>query len=122
MAHRPGSVELIMGVRQDPSFGPVAVAGIGGITAELLADTAVGLAPLTRERALRMLRSLRHAPLLTGWRGAEPVDLDAVAAALVAICLAGAEHPEYSEVEVNPVLAYPGGAIALDAHGILARA
>jgi acetate---CoA ligase (ADP-forming) len=122
MAHRPGSVELIMGVRQDPSFGPVAVAGIGGITAELLADTAVGLAPLTRERALRMLRSLRHAPLLTGWRGAEPVDLDAAAAALVAICLAGAEHPEYSEVEVNPVLAYPGGAIALDAHGVLARA
>jgi acyl-CoA synthetase (NDP forming) len=120
MVHRPGSVELIMGVRQDSSFGPVAMAGLGGTTAELLADTAVGLAPLTHERARRMLGSLRQAPLLTGWRGAQPVDMDAVAAALVAISVAGAQHPEYSELEVNPVLAHPGGAIALDAHGVLA--
>jgi acyl-CoA synthetase (NDP forming) len=120
MVHWPGSVELIMGVRQDSSFGPVAMAGIGGTTAELLADTAVGLAPLTHERARRMLGSLRQAPLLKGWRGAEPIDIDAAAAALVAISLAGAEHPEYSELEVNPVLAHPGGATALDAHGVLA--
>jgi acetate---CoA ligase (ADP-forming) len=119
MVHRPGSVELIMGVRQDTSFGPVAMVGIGGITAELLADTAVGLAPLTHERACRMLGSLRQAPLLKGWRGARPIDLDAAAAALVAIAMAGAEHPEYSELEVNPVLAHPGGATALDAHGVL---
>src|SRR5580704_1052491 len=120
MVRRPGSVELIMGVRQDSSFGPVAMAGIGGSTAELLADTAVGLAPLTHERARRMLGSLRLAPLLKGWRGAEPVDIDAAVAALVAISVAGAQHPEYSELEVNPVLAHPGGAIALDAHGVLA--
>ena len=120
MVRWPGSVELIMGVRRDASFGPVAMVGFGGITAELLADTAIGLAPLTRERALRMLGSLRQAPLLTGWRGAEAIDLDAAAAALVAIALAGAEHPEYSELEVNPVLAHPGGAVALDAHGVLA--
>ena len=120
MVHRPGSVELIMGVRQDSSFGPVAMAGIGGTTAELLADTAVGLAPLTHERARRMLGSLRQAPLLKGWRGAEPIDIDAAASALVAISVAGAEHPEYSELEVNPVLAHPGGATALDAHGVLA--
>jgi acetate---CoA ligase (ADP-forming) len=122
MLRRPGSVELIMGVRQDPSFGPVAMVGFGGITAELLADTAIGLAPLTPRRASRMLRSLRQAPLLTGWRGAQSIDLDAAAAALVAIALAGAEHPEYSELEVNPVLAHPGGAIALDAHAVLAEA
>jgi len=121
MLRRPGSVELIMGIRQDASFGPVAMAGFGGITAELLADTAIGLAPLTLERARQMLRSLRQAPLLTGWRGAEAIDLDAAAAALVAIARAGAEHPEYSELEVNPVLAHPGGAIALDAHGVLAE-
>jgi len=119
MLRRPGSVELIMGVRQDASFGPVAMVGIGGIAAELLADTAVGLAPLTRDRARRMLGSLRLAPLLHGWRGTEPVDLDAAAATLVAIARAGAEHPEYSELEVNPVLAHPGGATALDAHGVL---
>ena len=116
----PGSVELIMGVRQDASFGPVAMVGIGGTAAELLADTALGLAPLTGGRARRMLGSLRHAALLTGWRGAEPVDIDAAATALVGISVAGAEHPEYSNLEVNPVLAHPGGAIAIDAHGVLA--
>jgi len=121
MVRRPGSVELIMGVRQDVAFGPVAMVGIGGITAELLADTVAGLAPLTRARARQMLESLRLAALLTGWRGAEPVDLDAAAAALEAIAKAGAEHPEYSELEVNPVLAHPGGATALDAHGVLGR-
>jgi acetate---CoA ligase (ADP-forming) len=118
MAQWAGSVELIMGVRQDASFGPVAMAGIGGVAAELLADTALGLAPLTHERARQMLGSLRQAPLLKGWRGAAPIDIDAAAAALAAISVAGAEHPEYSELEVNPVLAYPGGVIALDAHGV----
>jgi acetate---CoA ligase (ADP-forming) len=122
MVQRPGSAELIMGVRQDASFGPVAMVGIGGIAAELLADTAVGLAPLTRDRARRMLESLRQSPLLKGWRGAEPIDLDAAAAALVVIARAGAEHPEYSELEVNPVLAHPGGVTALDACGVLAPA
>jgi acetate---CoA ligase (ADP-forming) len=122
MMRRAGSVELIMGVRQDASFGPVAMVGIGGTTAELLADTAAGLAPLTHHRARQMLESLRGAPLLTGWRGAGPVDLDAAAAALVAIAVAGAEHPEYRELEVNPVLAHPGGAIALDAHAVPASA
>lgn len=64
------------------------------------------------------LLSLRHAPLLTGWRGAPPVHLDA-AAALCALARAGAEHPELAELEVNPLLVHPGGAIALDAHGVL---
>jgi len=119
MAACRDSVELIMGVRQDPSFGPVAMTGLGGTTAELLADTAIALAPLTAERARQLLESLRHAPLLHGWRGAPAVDLDAAARILAAVSLAGAQHPEFSELEVNPVLAHPGGAIALDAHGVL---
>ncbi|MET7621566.1 acetate--CoA ligase family protein [Streptomyces sp. NPDC005408] len=118
MAAPPYAVELIVGVRQDPAFGPVAMAGIGGVTAELLADTAVALAPLTPERARALLLSLRHAPLLTGWRGAPPVLLDAAVAALCALSRAAAEHPELSELEVNPLLVHPGGAVALDAHGV----
>ncbi|MET9518898.1 acetate--CoA ligase family protein [Streptomyces sp. NPDC002994] len=119
MASPPYAVELIAGVRRDPAFGPVAMVGIGGVTAELLADTAVALAPLTPGRARALLLSLRHAPLLTGWRGSPPVHLDAAAAALCALAQAGAEHPELSELEVNPLLVHPGGAIALDAHGVL---
>ncbi|MFI1395642.1 acetate--CoA ligase family protein [Streptomyces sp. NPDC020681] len=120
MATPPYAVELIVGVRRDPAFGPVAMVGIGGVTAELLADTALALAPLTPGRARELLLSLRQTPLLTGWRGAPPVCLDAVAAALCAVAQAAAEHPELSELEVNPLLVHPGGAIALDAHGVLA--
>ncbi|MGW5429887.1 acetate--CoA ligase family protein [Streptomyces sp. NPDC004059] len=111
--------ELIVGVRHDPAFGPVALAGIGGVTAELHADTALALAPLTPARARALLLGLRHAPLLTGWRGAPPVDLEAAAAALCAIAQVAAAHPEFTELEVNPLLVHPGGALALDAHAVV---
>ncbi|MHB9855026.1 acetate--CoA ligase family protein [Streptomyces krungchingensis] len=113
--------ELIVGVRRDPAFGPVAMVGVGGVTAELLADTALAPTPLTATRARALLAELRHAPLLTGWRGAPAVSLRAVADAVCAVARAAAEHPELAELEVNPLLAHPGGAIALDAHGVLAE-
>ncbi|MEU9112278.1 acetate--CoA ligase family protein [Streptomyces sp. NPDC048483] len=119
MTRPPHAVELIAGVRRDPAFGPVAMAGIGGVTAELLGDTALALAPLTHDAARALLLSLRHAPLLTGWRGAPAIDLDAATAALTALVRAAVEHPELSELEVNPLLVHPGGAVALDAHGVL---
>lgn len=119
MATPRHAVELIAGVRRDPAFGPVAMVGIGGAAAELLADTVLSTAPLTLERARGMLLSLRHTPLLTGWRGAPPVRLDRVAAALCALARAAVDHPELSELEVNPLLVHPGGAVALDAHAVL---
>ncbi|WP_223280731.1 acetate--CoA ligase family protein [Streptomyces antnestii] len=119
MATPPYGHELIVGVRRDPSFGPVVMVGVGGVTAELLADTALALAPLTPARARALLMGLRHAPLLTGWRGAPGVHLDAAAAAVCAVARAAVDHPELTELEVNPLLVHPGGAIALDAHGVL---
>ncbi|MGW2519100.1 acetate--CoA ligase family protein [Streptomyces sp. NPDC001617] len=119
MATPPYAHELIVGVRRDPAFGPVALLGIGGVTTELLADTVLALAPLTHARARALLLELRHAALLTGWRGAPPVHLDAAAAAVCAITRAAAEHPELAELEVNPLLVHPKGALALDAHAVL---
>ncbi|MEU6657997.1 acetate--CoA ligase family protein [Streptomyces sp. NPDC046821] len=119
MATPPYGHELIVGVRRDPSFGPVVMVGIGGVTAELLADTALALAPVTHARARALLLELRHAALLTGWRGAPGVHLDAAAAAVCAVARAAVDHPELTELEVNPLLVHPGGAIALDAHGVL---
>ncbi|MGP8303241.1 acetate--CoA ligase family protein [Streptomyces inhibens] len=118
MAAPPHAVELLAGVRRDPAFGPVVLAGLGGVTAELLADTALALAPLTVDRARRLLLSLRGAPLLTGWRGAPPVDLDAAATALVTLGQVALDHPELTDIEVNPLLVHPGGALALDAHAV----
>ncbi|WP_258052843.1 acetate--CoA ligase family protein [Streptomyces sp. Ru73] len=118
MATPPYAVELIAGVRRDPAFGPVLMTGIGGVRAELLADTALALAPLTPDHARALLLSLRHAPLLTGWRGAPAVDLTAAATALCALSHCAAEHPELTDLEINPLLTHPGGAIALDAAAV----
>ncbi|MEV6104851.1 acetate--CoA ligase family protein [Streptomyces sp. NPDC051940] len=118
MATPPYAVELIVGVRHDPSFGPAVMTGIGGVTAELLADTRVALAPVSPAQARELLLGLEHAPLLRGWRGAPPVSLEAAAAAVCAIARAAAEHPELAELEVNPLLVHPGGAVALDAHAV----
>ncbi|MGV9886887.1 acetate--CoA ligase family protein [Streptomyces sp. NPDC003395] len=120
MASPAHAVELIAGVRHDPAFGPVLMAGIGGVRAELLDDVVLALAPLTPDHARALLRSLRHAPLLTGWRGAPAVDLDAAARALCTLARAAVDHPELAELEVNPLLVHPGGALALDAHAVLA--
>jgi acyl-CoA synthetase (NDP forming) len=120
MTAPPYAHELIVGVRRDPAFGPVVVVGAGGVTAELDADTTSALAPLSPARARALLLGLRRGPLLTGWRGAPGVDLDAAAAAVCALTRAAVDHPELAELEVNPLLVHPGGALALDAHAVLA--
>lgn len=110
-----GGVELIVGVRRDPRFGPVLLVGMGGVHAEVLADTQLALAPVSTATALAMMGRLRGAPLLTGARGRPPVDLAAAAAALVALGRLAAAHPELAEIEINPLLVSASGALALDA-------
>lgn len=108
-------VEVIVGCVRDRVFGPVLMVGLGGVHTEVLADTAYALAPVDHDRARALLLSLRAAPLLLGARGGPPADLDALAAAVVAVSRVAAEHPEIAELEVNPLLASPDGALALDA-------
>jgi acetate---CoA ligase (ADP-forming) len=107
--------ELLIGARRDPRFGPILLAGAGGVTAEILHDTANALAPVSEEDALALLRTLRCAPLLEGARGRPPLDLAAAAAALAALSRFAAAHPEVAEVEVNPLLVGREGAVGLDA-------
>jgi acyl-CoA synthetase (NDP forming) len=114
-------VELIVGCVRDRTFEPVVLVGLGGIHAEVLADTACALAPVGVEQARELVLSLRGAPLLTGARGRQPVDLGSVAAALSIVSHVAAAHPELAELEVNPLLAGPAGAVALDARLVPAR-
>jgi acetate---CoA ligase (ADP-forming) len=120
MAPLADGVELLIGARWDARFGPVALAGAGGIHAEALRDTVVALAPVDQAQAETMLRSLRIAPLLLGARGRPPVDVGAAAAALSALARVAAAHPELAELEVNPLLVTPAGAVALDARFVRA--
>jgi hypothetical protein len=108
-------VELIVGARRDPRFGPLLLVGAGGLFAEVLEDVAVALAPVTEAAAEALLRSLRIAPLLAGARGRRPADVAAVARAAAVLSRVAAEHPEIAEIEVNPLVAGPDGALGLDA-------
>ena len=111
----PAGVELIVGARRDPQFGPLVLVGLGGLLAEVLDDVVVRLAPVTVEDAADMLAELRGARLLDGVRGQPAVDRAAVAELIVALGQAFDRHPGWREVDLNPVIAGSRGALAVDA-------
>jgi len=110
-----GGVEMIVGVVQDPQFGPVVACGAGGTQAELLGDVAVALTPVNHDDARRLLTSLRTYPLLTGYRGAPPTDTDAVADVVVRLAALADDHEAIAEIDLNPVVATPERAVVIDA-------
>jgi acetate---CoA ligase (ADP-forming) len=108
-------VELILGLRRDPQFGPVALVGFGGILAEAIDDVAIRLAPVRSADAREMLASLRAARLLAGFRGLPPVHVDAVVELMVRLSGLALDRPDWLEVDLNPVIAGRGGPIIVDA-------
>ena len=113
-----GGVEVILGARRDPVLGTVVVLGAGGVNAELLADVALRLAPVTHEQAREMIGELKTAPLLRGFRGAPAADERALADAIVRLSrFAVAAGSALDSVEVNPFVVLPDGrgGLALDA-------
>ncbi len=121
MIDRPGAQEVIVGVADDPQFGPVILFGHGGTAAEAIDDKALALPPLNLNLAHALMRRTRVHRLLKGFRDRPPADLDAVAAVLVRLSWLVADFPEIAELDINPLLADPTGAIALDAR-IVVRA
>ncbi|PKO21330.1 MAG: acyl-CoA synthetase [Chloroflexi bacterium HGW-Chloroflexi-1] len=117
-----GGQEVIIGVKRDPTFGPLIMFGLGGVYVEALADVSFRLAPLTLADAWEMIEEVRSARLLTGLRGAPVADRAALADAIVRVGQLAADHPEIAELDINPllVLAEGEGAIAVDARIILA--
>jgi hypothetical protein len=114
MVEARAGVELVVGCRRDPRFGVVLLLGIGGIYTEILRDVVVCLAPASQDDVLRSLSTLRGFALLRGVRGAPAVDLEAIARTASALSEVATRHPDISEIEINPLLASPDGAIALD--------
>lgn len=113
-----GGVECLVGVHNDPLFGPVIMFGLGGITVELYKDVTTRLAPVTRAGAEAMIRGIRGFPLLNGFRGRPLADIGALADAIVAVSqLAQANRDRVKTIEVNPLLVMPAGqgVFALDA-------
>jgi acyl-CoA synthetase (NDP forming) len=116
---REGGVELFVGVLRDPVWGPAIAVGLGGVWVEVLRDTSLRVLPVRPEDVLEMLAELRGARLLDGYRGSAPVDRAALAEAIARIGDAAlALGPGLAALEVNPLLATPAGAEALDALAI----
>lgn len=111
----PAGVELIVGARRDPQFGPLVLVGLGGILAEALDDVAIRLAPVTPDEALAMLAELRGTAILDGPRGRPATNRQAVAELIVALGGAIVANPAWLEVDLNPVIAGPDAAVAVDA-------
>jgi len=107
-------VEVLVGGIRDPQFGPAVMVGLGGVFVEVIDDVALGLAPLRREDARRLLGGLRGHAVLAGARGVEPVDLDALSAVMCAVGDLLLAVPEIAELDLNPVLATAGDCLAVD--------
>ncbi|HEY0486114.1 MAG TPA: acetate--CoA ligase family protein [Mycobacteriales bacterium] len=107
-------VEIVVGGLRDPQFGPMVLAGLGGIFTETLDDVALAPAPLDREEARDLLHRLRGRAVLAGARGTEAVDTGALAATITAVGDLLVAVPEIEELDLNPVLATPAGCVAVD--------
>jgi succinyl-CoA synthetase beta subunit len=113
-AMRAGGVEVLAGVTVDPAFGPVLAVGLGGIWVELLHDTSLRLLPADAAEVRRMLGELRALPLLQGARGAEPADLNALAAVIAHLGEVACSVGGLEALEVNPLWVHGDQIEALD--------
>ncbi len=104
-----GAVELIVGISRDTAFGPVILVGMGGIMAEVMDDSALGVAPLDRPRAAAMLASLKGFPMLDGARGRPKCDTAAVVDILLALSDLALACPSIGELDINPLMVMPVG-------------
>jgi 3-hydroxypropionyl-CoA synthetase (ADP-forming) len=115
-----GGVELIVGLQNDPQFGPVIMAGIGGIYTEVFKDVSFRVLPITKEDAISMIDDLKGNKILKGFRGMPPVNLNMLAEALVNIGRFGTEMaPYYESIDFNPIIFYENEYFVVDAKILL---
>jgi acyl-CoA synthetase (NDP forming) len=116
----PG-IEVIAGMTMDAQFGPVLMFGLGGVLVEVLKDVAFRVVPIKQRDAAQMVREIQGYRLLEGYRGQEPADVPALERLLVKLSRFIEAHPEVAELDLNPVFAYPKGAVAVDARIVLSN-
>jgi acetyl-CoA synthetase (ADP-forming) len=114
----PG-IELVIGMTKDPQFGPMLMFGLGGTMIEVLKDVAFRIVPLTAMDAKEMIRQVKAYPLLKGYRGMPQADIEYLEDLLFKVSKMAEENPEIKEMDINPIIAYEKGAVAVDARIIL---
>uniref|UniRef100_UPI0032180874 bifunctional acetate--CoA ligase family protein/GNAT family N-acetyltransferase n=1 Tax=uncultured Draconibacterium sp. TaxID=1573823 RepID=UPI0032180874 len=119
MVDNKDGIELIIGTKKDPVFGTVMLVGMGGTTAELFKDKRLEFPPLNEQLARQMLESLKIYPLLKGWRGDAPKNIDKLIEVLIRMSYLAADYPEIEELDINPLIVTPNDVIALDARIVI---
>ncbi len=119
MADTSDAVELILGIKKDKLFGTVMLVGMGGTTAELFNDQRLEFPPLNEQLARQMLKSLKIYPLLEGYRGSKPKNIDKLIEVLIRLSYLAADYPEIEELEINPLIVTPKQVLALDARIVI---
>ncbi|MCF8011102.1 MAG: acetate--CoA ligase family protein [Clostridiales bacterium] len=108
--------EMIIGVNNDPQFGPCVLCGLGGVFVEVFKDTSLCLAPVSRDEAYKMVNSLKGVKLLRGYRGNKPADIDAYVEAIVNVSRFACDHKdELKELDINPIFVYENNVCVVDA-------
>lgn len=105
----PGGFEVILGIKKDPSFGPVIMFGAGGIFVEVFKDVSFRIAPVSKKTALELIQEIKASKLLAGTRGKIPADIDAIADAIVKLSQLAVECPEIKELDINPLIVLDEG-------------
>ncbi|MHC4162582.1 MAG: acetate--CoA ligase family protein [Planctomycetota bacterium] len=111
---RPGGREVVVGVANDPAFGPILMFGLGGVFVEVLKDVSFAVCPVSDVRARELVSGIRGYDILRGVRGQEGVDEDALVDVIQRVSQLACDHPEIAELEFNPLLAFPDGVVAVD--------
>lgn len=119
MIDNKDSVELMFGIKKDPTFGTMVIVGRGGANAELFNDRSLGFPPLSDRLALKMLESLTIYPLLTGYKGGTRKNIDKLIETMIRLSYLAADYPEIEEILINPVIVTKEDVIALDARVII---
>ncbi|MEM0384840.1 MAG: acetate--CoA ligase family protein, partial [Nitrososphaeria archaeon] len=113
------SVEVVVGLLRDPTFGPTVMFGLGGVFVELMKDVVFRIAPVSKEEAFEMVKKIKGYPLLSGFRGAKPLDINSLAELISTVSRIGLEIPEIDQMDLNPVIVYETGFLIVDARIIL---
>lgn len=116
----PGT-EVVIGMTRDPQFGPALMFGLGGVFVEVFKDVAFRVLPLNAKEALSMIKEIKGYSILAGARGQKPLDIEALAEALVQVGQIAQDHPEIAEIDLNPVIVYNKGYKVVDARVIISQ-
>lgn len=117
----PDGTEVIIGMTTDPQFGPVMMFGLGGIMVEVLKDVTFRIIPLAERDARQMIDEIKGHAILEGVRGQPPVSKEALCQAILKVAEFITHHPEVQELDLNPMIAYADGVIAVDARIVVSE-